>query len=282
MNAPDAASLSRLYNNRDLVPEHPQYMARWAEASARARASLPCYLDRAYGEGAGETMDIFPARKGEGACLMFIHGGYWRALDKKDFSYLAPPWVEAGVSVAVVNYELCPRVSMEEIVRQMLRASRWLWLNARQYGIDRDKLYVSGHSAGGHLTAMLMCALWPAFDRALPKDLWKGGLAISGLYDLRPLLEVDWLNGDLRLDGASALKLSPAFMPPATRAPLMTCVGGDESSEFLRQNALLGSRWRNVLAGDIAMPGKHHFSVIDALADPASALFAGARRLVKA
>jgi arylformamidase len=282
MNAPDAASLSRLYNNRDLVPEHPQYMARWAEASARARSQLPCYLDRAYGESAGETMDIFPARKGEGACLMFIHGGYWRALDKKDFSYLAPPWVEAGVSVAVVNYDLCPRVSMEEIVRQMLRASRWLWLNARQYGIDRDKLYVSGHSAGGHLTAMLMCALWPAFDRALPKDLWKGGLAISGLYDLRPLLEVDWLNGDLRLDGTSALKLSPAFMPPATRAPLMTCVGGDESSEFLRQNALLGSRWRNVLAGDTAMPGKHHFSVIDALADPASALFAGARRLVKA
>ncbi|HEX7220793.1 MAG TPA: alpha/beta hydrolase [Burkholderiales bacterium] len=282
MNALDAASLSRLYNNRDLVPEHPQYMARWAEASARARSQLPCYLDRTYGESAGETMDIFPARKGEGACLMFIHGGYWRALDKKDFSYLAPPWVEAGVSVAVVNYELCPRVSMEEIVRQMLRASRWLWLNARHYGIDPNKLYVSGHSAGGHLTAMLMCALWPAFDRALPKDLWKGGLAISGLYDLRPLLEVDWLNGDLRLDGASALKLSPAFMPPATRVPLMTCVGGDESSEFLRQNALLGSRWRDVLAGDITMPGKHHFSVIDALADPASALFAGARRLVKA
>ncbi len=280
MNAPDAASLSRLYNNRDLVPEHPQYMARWAEASARARAQLPCYLDRAYGESAGETMDLFPARKGEGACLMFIHGGYWRALDKKEFSYLAPPWVEAGVSVAVVNYDLCPRVSMEEIVRQMLRASRWLWLNAKAYGIDRDKLYVSGHSAGGHLTAMLMCALWPKFDRALPKDLWKGGLAISGLYDLRPLLEVDWLNGDLRLDGASAVKLSPAFMPPATRAPLLTCVGGDESSEFLRQNALLGARWRSVLAGDIAMPGKHHFSVVDALADPGSELFAAARRLM--
>ena len=281
MNAPDAASLSRLYNNRELVPEHPQFMARWSEASARARANLPCYLDRAYGDAAGETMDLFPARKGDGTCLMFIHGGYWRALDKKDFSYLAPPWVDAGVSVAVVNYDLCPRASMEEIVRQMLRASRWLWLNAWQYGIDRDKLYVSGHSAGGHLTAMLMCALWPAFDRALPKNLWKGGLAISGLYDLRPLLDVDWLNGDLRLDGTSAVKLSPAFLPPATRAPVMTCVGGDESSEFLRQNELLGARWRNVLAGDIAMPGKHHFSVIDALADPASGLFAGARRLMK-
>jgi len=281
MNAPDRASLSQLYNNRELVPEHPQYLARWAESSARARSTMTCYLDRAYGEQPGETVDLFPARKGDGSCMMFIHGGYWRALDKKDFSFLAPAWVDAGVSLAVVNYDLCPRVTMDEIVRQMLRASRWLWSNAEQYGMDQDRLYVAGHSAGGHLTAMLMCALWPVFDRSLPKDLWKGGLAISGVYDLRPLVEVDWLNGDLRLDTASALRLSPAFMPPATRAPVMTCAGGDESSEFLRQNALLGERWRAAFAGDIAMPGRHHFSVVDGLADQKSALFAGARRLMK-
>jgi arylformamidase len=281
MNAPDKGFLSREYNNRELVPDHPQYFARWGEGSVRARSTMTCYLDRAYGEQPGETMDIFPARKGDGSCLMFIHGGYWRALDKKDFSFLAPTWVSAGVSLAVVNYDLCPRVSMEEIVRQMLRASRWLWHHAEDYGMDQDRLYVGGHSAGGHLTAMLMCALWPTFDRSLPKDLWKGGLAISGLYDLRPLLEVDWLNGDLKLDAASAHKLSPAFMAPATRAPLMTCVGGAESSEFQRQNALLGSRWRAAFAGDIAMPGRNHFSVMDGLADPKSALFAGARRLMK-
>jgi arylformamidase len=281
MNAPDKLFFSREYNNRELVPDHPQYMARWAEASARARARMTCYLDRAYGQQPGETVDIFPARKGDGSCMMFIHGGYWRALDKKDFSFLAPAWVDAGVSLAVVNYDLCPRVAMDEIVRQMLRASRWLWLHAEEYGMDPDRLYVAGHSAGGHLTAMLMCALWPVFDRALPKDLWKGALAISGLYDLRPLLEVEWLNGDLRLDAESALKLSPAFLPAATRAPVMSCVGGDESREFLRQNALLGSRWRAAFAGDIAMPGKHHFSVIDGLADQRSALFAGARKLMK-
>jgi len=281
MNAPDKLSLSQLYNNRELVPEHPQFLTRWAEASARARSTMTCYLDRAYGEQPGGTVDIFPARKGDGSCMMFIHGGYWRALDKKDFSFLAPAWVDAGVSLAVVNYDLCPRVTMDEIVRQMLRASRWLWLNAEEYGMDQDRLYVAGHSAGGHLTAMLMCALWPVFDRSLPKDLWKGGLAISGVYDLRPLVEVDWLNGDLRLDTASALRLSPAFMPPATRAPVMTCAGGDESSEFLRQNALLGERWRAAFAGDVAMPGRHHFSVVDGLAEQKSALFAGARRLMK-
>jgi len=281
MNAPDKMMLSKLYNNRELVPDHPQYFARWAESSQRARATMTCHLDLRYGDAPGEAIDLFPARKGDGSCLMFIHGGYWRSLDKKDFSFLAPALVDGGISLAVVNYDLCPKVSMEEIVRQMLRASRWLWLHAEDYGMDQDRLYVSGHSAGGHLTAMLMSAVWPVFDKQLPKDLFKGGLAISGLYDLRPLIDIDWLNVDLRLDEASAMRLSPAFMPPATRAPVMTCVGGDESSEFLRQNALLGERWRGVFAGDIAMPGKNHFSVVDGLAEQASPLFQGARKLMK-
>ena len=281
MNAPDKSLLARQYNNRELVPEHPQFFARWAEHSAHARRTMSCYLDRRYGDMPGETVDLFPARKGDGSCLMFIHGGYWRSLDKQDFSFLAPSWVDAGVSLAIVNYDLCPRVTMEDIVRQMLRASRWLWLHAEDYGMDQDRLYVGGHSAGGHLTAMMMCAVWPAFDARLPKDLWKGGLAISGLYDLRPLLHVDFLQQDLRLDQASAVRLSPALMMPSTRCPVMTSVGGDESSEFLRQNALLGERWRAAFSGDVTVPGANHFSVVDELADQKSALFAGARRLMK-
>ena len=274
-------NLSKLYNNRELVPDHPVYFAKWAEGSQRARSTMTSHLDLRYGDAPGETIDLFPARKGDGSCMMFIHGGYWRSLDKKDFSFLAPAFVGAGISLAVVNYDLCPKVSIEEIVRQMLRASRWLWLHAEDYGMDQDRLYVSGHSAGGHLAAMLMCAQWPAFDPQLPKDLWKGGLAISGIYDLRPLVDVDWLNVDLRLDEAAALRVSPAFLTTATRAPVMTCVGGDESSEFLRQNALLGSRWKTAFAGDIPMPGTNHFSVVDGLADPASALYRGARKLMK-
>jgi arylformamidase len=277
----DAAFYSREYNNRELVPDHGVYLQRWAADSAKARATMACQLDLRYGDAPGETLDLFPARKGDGSCLLFIHGGYWRALDKKDHSFLAPAWVDAGVSLAVVNYDLCPKVTVEDIVRQMLRASCWLWLHAADYGMDEDRLYVAGHSAGGHLTAMMMAALWPALDERLPKDLFKGGLAISGLYDLRPLVHVDWLNGDLRLDEAQALKSSPAFLPAATRAPVMTCVGGSESSEFRRQNALLGERWRGAFAGDIPMPGRHHFSVLDGLAEPSSALFAGARRLMK-
>jgi arylformamidase len=281
MNAPDTTFLAREYNNRELVPDHPKYFARWGEASVRARSTMASRLDLRYGDMPGETLDLFPARKGDGSCMMFIHGGYWRSLDKKDFSFLAPAWVDAGVSLAVVNYDLCPAVTMEDIVQQMLRASRWLWLNAESYGMDQDRLYVSGHSAGGHLTAMLMCALWPVFDARLPRDLWKGGLAVSGLYDLRPLLQVDFLQQDLRLDDASARKLSPAYLPPATRAPVMTCAGGSESSEFLRQNRLLGERWRAAFAGDVPMPGKNHFSVCDGLAERSSPLFQAALRLMK-
>jgi arylformamidase len=281
MNAPDKALLAKQYNNRELVPEHPQFFARWQEKSARARHNLKGKLDLRYGDMPGETIDLFPARNSDGSCMLFIHGGYWRSLDKKDFSFLAPAWADAGVTLAVVNYDLCPRVGMDEIVRQMLRASRWLWLNAGKHAIDPDRLYVSGHSAGGHLTAMLMCALWPQFDARLPKDLFKGGLAIGGIYDLRPLLEVDFLQSDLRLDPALALRLSPAFLPTSTRAPVMTSVGGDESPEFLRQNALLGERWKSALVEDVAMPGTNHFSVVDGLADPSSALFQAARRLMQ-
>jgi len=277
----DRAFLSREYNNRELVPDHEQFFARWGEHSARARATMTCYLDREYGPAPGEKLDIFPARKGDGSVLMFIHGGYWRSLDKRDFAYLAPAWVDAGVSLVVVNYDLCPRVTIEEIVRQMLRASAWLYHHAEEYGMDEERLFVSGHSAGAHLTAMMMAALWPVFDARLPRDLFKGGLAISGIYDLRPMVMVDFLNADLRLDEAAALKVSPAFLPPATRAPVYTCVGGLESSEFKRQNALLAQRWRSAVAGDVPMPGHHHFSVVDELANPASALFSGARRMMK-
>lgn len=272
---------SREYNNRVLFPDHPEVLSRWADRSARTRSSMICYLDRQYGASPGETLDIFPARKGDGTCMMFIHGGFWRALDKQDFSFLAPALVDAGISLVVVNYDLCPKVSVEEIVRQMLRASGWLWKHSEDYGMDQDRLYVAGHSAGGHLAAMMMAALWPVYDKDLPRDLYKGGLAISGVYDLRPLVQVDWLNVDLGLDEAAALKVSPAFLPPATRAPLVTAVGGLESSEFKRQNALLAARWKSAVAADIPMPGMNHFTVVDALCNQSSALFTGTRKMMK-
>lgn len=277
----DSAFYSREYNNRVLFPNHPEVMARWADKSARTRSSMVCYLDRQYGDSPGETLDIFPARKGDGTCMMFIHGGFWRAMDKRDFSFLAPAWVDAGVSIIAVNYDLCPKVSVEEIVKQMLSASAWLWKHAEDYGMDQDRLYVAGHSAGAHLAAMMMAALWPVCDKELPRDLYKGGLAISGVYDLRPIVQVDWLNPDLRLDEASALRVSPAFLPPATRAPIVTAVGGRESSEFKRQNTLLATRWKSAVAADIPMPNMDHFTVLDELCNQTGALFTGTRKMMK-
>jgi arylformamidase len=128
---------------------------------------------------------------------------------------------------------------------------------------------------------MMMCAVFPVFDARLPKDLWKGGLGISGLYDLGAIRQVDFLQQDLKLDEDAVERLSPAFIPPATRAPVMTCVGGAESAEFKRQNALIGARWKGAFAGDVPMPGRNHFSVLDGFADSSSALFAGALKLMK-
>lgn len=276
----DAAFLSREYNNRELFPDHAQHFARWAESSARARSSMTCYLDRTYGDSPGETLDIFPSRKGDGSALMFIHGGYWRSLDKRDFSFLAPAWVDAGVSLVVVNYDLCPKVNIERIVQQMLAASVWLYRHAEQYGMDEERLFVSGHSAGGHLAAMMLAALWPVVDASLPKNLYKGAIAVSGVYDLRPLVGIDWLKNDLRLDEPAAFKVSPAFLPPATRAPLALAVGGLESSEFKRQNGLLAARWKPVVQDSLTLSGRDHFTVVDELAEPHSKLFAASRRVM--
>jgi arylformamidase len=281
MAGPARDPLSLEYDNRARVPDHPQILAAWTRRSEQARGSMVCYLDRAYGPSLAERLDIFPARNGDGSALMFIHGGYWRALDKRDFSFLAPAWAEAGVSLIVVNHDLCPRVSVEEIVRQMLRASAWLYRHADGYGIDRQHLFVAGHSAGGHLAAMLMAALWPVYESGLPHELFKGAVTISGLHDLRPLVNVDFLRDDLRLDQRSALRLSPAYLPPATRAPVYTCVGGLESAEFRRQNELLRTAWRSVATVDIPMPTSNHFTVVDGLAKRDSPLFAGIQHLMK-
>ena len=268
------------YNSRASIPDHLQIFERGAQRSAEARARLRCHLDIAYGASAAEKLDIFPAEGKCEALLVFIHGGYWRSRDKSDFSYLAPAFVRHGVTLALPNYGLCPAVSVEDIVKQNLLAIAWLWHYAARYGVNPGRLYVAGHSAGGHLTAMMLAAHWDVYMPQLPRNLVKGALAISGIYDLEPLVHAPFVNVDLKLDHALARKLSPVNMPPATNAPLYTAVGGDESDEFKRQCALLGRTWRTAFAGDIAMPGYNHLTVLEQLAREDSALFAGAMRMM--
>jgi arylformamidase len=271
----------REYNARAAIPDHPQIFARWAEQAAATRRLRACLVDLPYGESSAERLDLFPTRSDNAPLFVFIHGGYWRSLDKSDFSWIAPPLVNHGIAVALLNYGLAPKTALEDIVRQTLRALAWLYRNADQYGFDPERIYVSGHSAGGHLTAMMMAALWDVYAPDLPRNLVKGGLAISGLYDLEPLVYAPFINGDLKLDVRRARRLSPAYLPPATRAPLYTAVGALESSEFRRQNALIGKRWPQNFVRDVPMPGCNHLTVCDELANPASPLFDAAIELVR-
>jgi arylformamidase len=271
----------REYNARASIPEHPQIFARWAEQAAATRRLRACLIDLNYGETTAERLDLFPARKDGAPLLVFIHGGYWRSLDKSDFSWIAPAFVNHGASVALVNYGLSPNTPIEDIVRQMLRANAWLYRNADRLGFDPLRMFAAGHSAGAHLTAMMMAALWPVYAPDLPADLIKGGLAISGIYELEPLPFAPFLAADLQLTPRRARLLSPAYLPPATGAPLYTAVGGLESSEFRRQNALIGKAWKRNLVRDVPMPKLHHLNVIDELANPASPLFDAAIELIR-
>jgi arylformamidase len=266
----DVAFWESQYNNRAAVPDFQQYFERWGAQSAETRRSVRCYLDVPYGTHAMEKLDIFLPRGASRACLMFIHGGYWRALDKKDHSFVAGKLVEAGVTVAVINYALCPSVTVEGIVRQILQGCAWLYRNGTNFGAPARSLYVSGHSAGGHLTAMAMAAMFPAFAGDLPPNLVQGGLAISGVYDLREIVNVPSINDDVGLDAKAAAKVSPLSYPPATAAPLYLAVGGKELPPFLSQQAALAAKWKKTVAGEIPCSGDHHFSILDQLADPSS------------
>ena len=267
----------RGYNNRAAVPDHADYFAHWADDSARARAALKSTLDVRYGKRPNETMDLFPGGGGRGL-LVFIHGGYWRALDKSDFSYLAPAFVAVGLDVAVINYDLCPVVDIGTIIDECRTAIRWLTREGAAHGLATHNIVISGHSAGGHLTAAMHATDWPALG--VDPDAIKGGVAVSGVFDLEPLILTS-MNPDLRLNVDNAAAWSPARVRPTLEVPLVIAVGAIETSEFLRQSQLLWEAWPEVRpsaasggsAGPVMLAGCHHFSAIDRLGDANDPLF---------
>ena len=193
----DPAWLAGQYNNRARVPDHAEILARWARDSQAIRDTRPCQLDLAYGDTPAERLDVFrpsdaarepKARRRPGApMLVFIHGGWWRSLDKADHSFVTPALADAGAVVVVPNYALCPAVGIEDIALQMVRSLAWCWRHARELGADPERITVAGHSAGGHLAAMMLCTLWKRVGNDLPDDLVRAALSISGVFDLEPL-----------------------------------------------------------------------------------------------
>src|SRR6185437_11601320 len=268
------------YNPRLRVLNFAEIFARWKREAGRARVSDGARLDLRYGSAASERLDFFPARPG---CplLIFLHGGYWRALDKDDFSWVAPAYVHSGIAVAVVNYGLLPATPLPLIVQQIRRACVWLHDNAIALGFDRDRMACSGHSAGGHLTSMMLATDWPQVAAHLPRRLLSGAISISGIFDLAPLSRAPFLRDDLALDEPSVRALSPIHLPLRNDVPLVRAVGALESDEFHRQSHLIAEVWPAACVTDVmSMPGADHMSVCDAFAAPDSALFLAVRSLV--
>lgn len=259
------------YNLRLRHPEFEEYFAVWESESARVRAACACTLDVRYGDGPNMTADLFLAPAGAAPVQVFIHGGYWRAMDKSSHSFPAEGFVAAGGAVVSLNYVLAPAATFDTIVEQCRSALEWVADNAERLNGDPRRIFVSGHSAGGHLTAMMLCTDWAA--RGRPADLVKGGTAISGIFDLAPLMETS-INDDLRLDAESAARNSPILNLPAAGAPLIAAVGAAETAEFVVQNRAFAEAWqaRGFDATVMEAEGLHHYTVVMEMGRPGSAL----------
>jgi arylformamidase len=273
--------LDKQYNVRAGIPGFQDIFHRWAKVSEAFRGAHSVKQDLAYGPGEKQTLDFFPAATKGRPLLVFIHGGYWQSLDKSDFSYIAAPYLRRDINVAVVNYRLAPDVGMTEIVRDNRQAVAWLYRNACDLGdFDADKIFVSGHSAGGHLTAILAGTDWAEFG--VPSDILKGGCAISGLYDLEPI-RLCYLNKVVQLTSADVVAFSPVLHLPKVRLPMILTVGGDESAEYHR----LQAEYQSMLeangfdVGIVEQRGGHHFDAVDLLGDGDGPLAAAVIRMIE-
>jgi arylformamidase len=256
------------YNNRARVPEHPAIMEGWARDAAAFRASQGplAELSQPYGPSPRQHFDLFRPQTQQGeALVLFIHGGYWQALDKASFSHCAAGLVARGVPVAMAGYDLCPDVTVAEIIGQMRACAAALW---RRFNAP---IIACGHSAGGHLAACLAATDWPAFAPDLPPRLVRGGLGISGLFDLAPLIGTS-VNARLGLDAESARAASPLFWPAPAGTRFEAWVGGAESGEYLRQSHAIAEAWalEGVTTCYAEIPAANHFTAIAPLADAES------------
>ena len=265
----DRAALDLQYNNQLRVPDFGDHVARWQKESARVRAALPGERDVAFGPSADEVLDIYtPARAGRPAPVqVYYHGGYWRSFKAADFAFVAERLTEAGVLVAVVNYALVPAVRIGELVRQCRAALVWVHANIARYGGDPNRIFVSGHSAGGHLVAA-MAAMAPQAGEPDTRALLQGGVALSGLYDLEPI-RLCYLQETLQMTPAEAAANSPARHLPTTAKPLILAYGAYESQEFARHSTEYGRALaeRGISCAVRPLAGHNHMSICSALAD---------------
>lgn len=271
---PTIAEREVQYNARESVPDFDACVRRYAESSARVRTRRPGVLDLRYGMGHDERLDLFlPAASHAPAPLfVFIHGGYWRAQRKEDAPVMAEAFNAAGAAVATLEYTLVPEATLGEVVREVRSAVAWLYRNVAAYGVDPNRLYVGGSSAGGHLAGMLAAPGWPA-RYGVPDDVIKGTLALSGLFDLRPLCDI-LPNTWLQLTPEQAAHQSPIFHLPERAGPMLLAVGGLETQGFKNQTRAFEAAWNGAGLASTRIPTPHcnHFDLVNELEDPASEL----------
>ncbi len=276
----DPAQLDAQYNPRAVAPLFQLLVDRWGADSEATVRSFANRLDLAYGPSAAERVDVFPAKNPKAPVQIFFHGGYWRAMDKATNRFLARGFVPAGVTTVAANYGLCPAVSMDELVRQTRACIAWVWKSAASFGGDPDRIYISGHSAGGHIVCMALATDWPAFGA--PPDVVKGVCAISGLYDLEPIQRI-FVNKELRMTPEQALRNSPLLHMPKSPTPLIMAVGALESDEWRRQTSdyVAAFRSRGWPVEHIVVPGHDHYSILGPFEDPSHALHAAVLRQMR-
>jgi arylformamidase len=254
----DRAALDAGYNNRLAVGDAAVegHYAAWGKRNAALRAHAKPQLDLKFGDGARERLDFYAGGKSGAPTVIFIHGGYWQMNDKELFSFVAEGPLAHGINVAITEYTLAPNARMDQICAEVRRSVDWLLANLARLGGDPNKLYVSGHSAGGHLTSVAM---------GNPK--LAGGLPISGIFDLEPI-RLNYLNEKLQLDVAEAERNSTIKHLPQQAGPIVVAVGAKELPELVRQSEDYAKAWtaRGLKGSYLPLPGHDHFSILEELA----------------
>lgn len=272
----DQAGLDAQYNNREHVPDHAKHYECWKPMCSDVLEQFDHHLDLKYGEGPRESIDlIMPKGDGPHPLQLYIHGGYWMSRSKTDQTFLALPFVEAGAAFGLIEYDLIPNVGIDDIVRQCRSAAAWIHANAVSLHLDPNRIYVSGHSAGGHLTVMLSLTDWPTFCGG-PTDLMKGGCAISGIYELAPI-QLGYMQKTLNFSDEDLAQNSPIRMTAVPNTDLIIAVGGAETDEFRRQSRDFTNDW-NAKGANCTFqeqPGCNHFSILSDFADAHSAMTQG-------